>query len=294
MPLPIPSSEARSHDLLKRHYEIEKALAQRLRVATKPERGRLYRELYDEFFRSVPGLPRLAEDLESQRQVVALQTVALEPFLDKDTVFLEIGAGDCALALELAGRARRVIAVDASAEAVGSADLPDNFELVLTDATELDLDPESVDLAYSCHFLEHLHPEDAADHLVAVRRVLRPGGAYVCVTPNRLWGPHDISKYFDDAPTGFHLREYTHGDLARLFRDCGYRQIRALRGLAQPPRCVALWPYACLEGGLGLLPQRVRRSVMAASLGRLRRSPFRPLEQVQVVGYRTSATGRAR
>jgi len=286
MPLPIPSSEPRSREQLRRHYEIEKRLAERLRTAPKAERRRLYGEVYDELFRSVPELRPPVADPESQRFVVGLQAAALEPFLEADTVFLELGAGDCALALHLAGRVRRVYAVDASAAAAGAGEHPDNFELVLADATELALEPASVDLAYSCHFLEHLHPEDAADHLAAVLRVLRPGGCYVCVTPNRLWGPHDVSRYFDDVPTGLHLCEYTHGDLARRLLRAGFEEAKVLRGQARPPRCTTVWRYAGLEKALELLPLKLRRPLMSAGLGRLKPPPYRPLEQVQVVGYR--------
>jgi SAM-dependent methyltransferase len=292
MPLPIPPSETRSRERLRRHYEIEKRLADRLRAAPQDQRRQLYGEVYDELFRGLPELPRLAQDPESLRFVVGLQAAALEPLVDDDSVFLELGAGDCSLALHLAGRVRKVYAVDASAAAAAVEDRPDNFELVLADATELALEPESVDVAYSCHFLEHLHPEDARAHLAAVLRVLRPGGRYLCVTPNRLWGPHDVSRYFADVPRGLHLREYTHGDLARLFLSAGYGAAKVLRGQAQPPRCAAVWPYAGLETALELLPLRLRRRLMDAVLDRRQAAPYRPLEQVQVVGFRRRPASR--
>lgn len=266
MPWPVPPTEPRSRDDLRHHYEIEKALANRLRQATREERRRLYAEVYDELFRRV-NLPKL--DPESQRYVVALQAQALEPYLTPESVFLEIGAGDGALALHVAARARRVIAVEASAETAPRA-YPENFELVLSGSIELPFDDASVDLAYSCHFLEHLHPDDACDHAAEVRRVLRPGGHYLCVTPNRLWGPHDVSRYFDDAATGLHLHEYTHAELARLLRRAGFRD-------------AAAGPYTVLEGLLDLLPAPWRRRLLTLVFRR-RQPPFRPLEQVKLVG----------
>lgn len=282
MPLPIPPTEPRGPAALRRHYEIERELAGRLRRAAKEERRRLYGEIYDDLFRRVADLPRLADDPATQRRVVELQARALEPFLRPDTVFLEVGAGDGALALHVAATARRVYAVEASAAAVAGLEPPENFELVLAGATDLGLDVASVDVAYSCHFLEHLHPEDALDHAAEVRRVLRPGGVYLCVTPNRLWGPHDVSRYFDDVPAGLHLREYTHAELARLLRRAGFRRAAVLRGVGSAPRPTPVWPYAALEGALGLLPVAPRRRLMAFALGR-GEPPFRPLEQVKVV-----------
>lgn len=56
----------------------------------------------------------------------------------------------------------------------------------------------SVDLCYSEHFLEHLYPEEAVDHLREVARILKPGGVYRIVVP-------DTVKFF---------RKYIEGDTA--------------------------------------------------------------------------------
>jgi len=53
-------------------------------------------------------------------------------------------------------------------------------------------------------------------------RALAPGGIYLCVTPNRLYGPSDVSGYFYDIATGFHLREYSARELSRLFTEAGF------------------------------------------------------------------------
>lgn len=284
MPWPIPPTEPRGRDALRRHYEIERDLAERLRGASRDERRRLYGAVYDEYFRRRAELPGPGDDPEARRRVVELEARALEPLLRPRAVFLEIGAGDGALALHMASRAGRVYAVEASAEAVAGLEPPANFELRVSGSIALDLADASVDLAYSCHFLEHLHPDDARDHAAEVRRVLRPGGAYLCVTPNRLWGPHDISRYFDDVPTGFHLREYTHGGLASLLRRAGFRRAAVLRGPGpRPARPAPVWPRALAEGVLDRMPVALRRRLLALLSGR-RQAPFRLLEQVKVVG----------
>lgn len=286
MPWPIPPSEPRGREALTRHYELERSLAERLRHAAKEERRRLYGPVYDELFRGLSDLQKLADDPEAERQVVELQARALEPLLRPRAVFLEIGAGAGALALHMASKAGRVFAVEASAEAAAGIEAPENFELVLTGSISLPLDDGSVDLAYSCHFLEHLHPDDARDHAAEVRRVLRPGGSYLCVTPNRLWGPHDISRYFDDVPTGLHLFEYTHADLARLFRGAGFPRVAVISGPgpgARPARPRPVWPRALVEGLFDRFPVRLRR-LLLVSIFRRRQPPFRPLEQVKVLG----------
>ena len=132
---------------------------------------------------------------------------------------LEIGAGDCALSLALAAHARQVYAVEVSREIAHTEDAPENFELLITDGRSIPVEPNSVDVAYSNQLMEHLHPDDALEQLNGILSALRPGGKYICFTPNRLLGPSDISQYFEDeVASGFHLREYSNRELRDLFK----------------------------------------------------------------------------
>jgi SAM-dependent methyltransferase len=272
---------------LREQYEVERALADRLRSANKGERRGMYREVYDELFRRLEDHPqhRQAADRQARAHEVSLQLTLLRPFTDRETRFLEVGAGDCALSLEMARHVQHVTAVDASAEIASAGLPPDNFRLVLADGPPLPLEDGSVDLAYSCHFIEHLHPEDAHDHLSDVRRLLAVGGRCVVVTPNRLLGPHDISKHFDRVATGLHLREYSNGDLTRLLRRTGFRRIRALRGVGKPPVPCPPWPVAAMESVLEPLPKGLRLGLLRF-LRPSAEAPFRPLEQVVLVAKR--------
>ncbi len=217
--------EKRSQERLRVHYELEKQLAAQLKQAPTHERARLYTQVYDELFQKIPDHPQLTEKQSQQtrQRAVLHQLNLLSRFLTPETMFLEIGAGDCALSCAVAPRVKKVFAVDVSPEITRNAQLPDNAELIiLENGTKLPILPESVSLAYSYQLMEHLHPDDARVQLSSIYRVLKPGGKYVCVTPNRLSGPHDISYYFDDTATGFHLKEYTATELAQLFFSAGF------------------------------------------------------------------------
>jgi hypothetical protein len=63
-------------------------------------------------------------------------------------------------------------------------------------------------------------------HFRKVWRVLRRGGTYVLDTPNRVTGPHDISRYFDPVATGFHLKEWTFADLTAQATQLGFVEVR--------------------------------------------------------------------
>jgi SAM-dependent methyltransferase len=217
---------------IKSHYLAEKDLARQLLSSTPEERGALYVTVYDELFRRVPSHPMLYRTVgpEQQRKAIRWQLQFLRRFLKPSHTFLEIGAGDCVLALAVSKLVATVFAVDVSAKLTESIARPNNFELRLSDGCSVDVPDNTVDVAYSNQLMEHLHPDDALRQVREVYRVLRPGGVYVCLTPNRLGGPYDISRQFDPVATGLHLKEYTITESSGLFRSVGFARIRAYIG----------------------------------------------------------------
>jgi SAM-dependent methyltransferase len=282
MPWPIPPGASVAE--LRRQFAVEKELADRLKAADREERAELYGTVYDELFRRLPDLPQVKQrtDPAAKAQLVELQAHLLDGLLGRESTFVEVGSGDCALALHLASQVRRVVAVEASSELVAGLELPPNFELAPARGSVCDLPDQQADVAYSCHFLEHLHPDDAFEHLREMRRILRPGGRYLVVTPNRIYGPHDVSRYFGEETQGLHLREYGHGDLAALLRRAGFARVERLRGIGRKPDSLPVWPSALAENAAMVLPAAWRRALLARGAA----PPFRPLEQVMLVATR--------
>ena len=247
---------------LREHYVLERELAARLRDAPRAERRGLYSEVYDELFRRLPHHPQVqradaGEDSRATDRLLAL----VSRFLTRDTVFMEIGAGDCALSIRAAALVKKVYAVDVSEQITRGARRPANFTLVLSDGCSTGVPEGTVDVAFSNQLMEHLHPEDAAEQLANIHRSLAPGGIYICITPNRLYGPHDISCFFDDVATGFHLREYTARDIRALFLEAGFERVDFYAAAAGR---YARYPYALLalcESVLERLPRWLARSL---------------------------------
>ena len=280
MPRPLPSD--RDPEELHRLYLLEKELADQLRAAPESERPSLYGEVYDRYFRALPEehAPR-----PSAEQTV-LQKRLLAPFLRQDTVFLEVGSGDGTLARSLATEVQEVWTVEASMVIAEGGEVPaTNFHHVLPRDADERIVANSVDLAFSCHFMEHLHPDDLSPHLEQVLRWLKPGAPYVAITPNRLHGPHDISGYFSDLPEGFHLREYSFSDLAEAFRSAGFSKVEALLGVGEPVRW-PVWPIRIVEAGLDLAGPSLRRRLFDRWMNH--QAPLRPLEQVKIVGWKST------
>jgi SAM-dependent methyltransferase len=256
------SIEKRTFQQLKEHYEIEKELASRLRNARKEDRKHLYAFLYDELFKRVPHHPQLMRkvDSEDSHERVAIQMRFLNNFLSPDAVFLEVGSGDCSLALEVAQRVVKVYAVDVSKEITRNLNFPTNFELIISDGCGIPIPENSITIAYSNQLLEHLHPDDAVEQLQNIYKALTPGGVCICITPNRLSGPHDISKYFDKVVTGFHLKEYTNTELIKLFRKVGFSKIYIY---ANGKRVSTLFAIKIYEKLLSIAPYSLRKRIIA-------------------------------
>jgi SAM-dependent methyltransferase len=257
---------ARSKAQLRHHFEVERELASRLKAATRLERPTLYAVLYEELFKRVPDHPRLTrrDTPEESKRAVNARLNFVKHLLTPATVFLEIAPGDCRFAFEVATHAGRVIGLDIS-DQTGGLSPPPNFELVVFDGIHLEFAPNSVDVAFSFQFLEHIHPEDVPSHFQAVHRFLKTSGVYVFDTPHRFTGPHDISRGFTDEPEGFHLKEWTYRELAAIAEAAGFTNTkparRALKRLG-PLGWPLIW---CAEVLASCLPQKIRRPL----LGRL-------------------------
>jgi SAM-dependent methyltransferase len=264
---PLPPTSTRSTADVEQQYRVEVELAERLRSAPRAQRLGLYGAVYDELFRRVPThsqLTRKVSDAE-RRAAIGLRMSSLRRFLRADTVFLEIGAGDCSLTMEVAKAVRKCYALDVSREILSGVRDP-KIETVLSDGCSVPVPAGSITLAYSFQVMEHIHPDDAMEQLRNLFTAIAPGGSYFCVTPSRLNGPHDVSKYFDTVARGFHLKEYTVTELARLFRTVGFRRIRAYTIVRGHSLRLPLALVKLIEAGFEKLPASWRR--------RLGRKPF--------------------
>jgi SAM-dependent methyltransferase len=274
--MPISTKEdkyGRTIEQLRKHYEVEKELACQLRNSTKEERRQLYTALYDQLYSKIPDVPKLTRKADpiATAWVISQRMQLLKHFLKPDTVYLELGPGDCSLSLEVTKHVKQVYAVDVSTELTKNLPTPSNFELIISDGCSVPAPANSVTVAYSHQLMEHLHPNDAAEQLQNLYHALAPDGVYICITPNRLSGPHDISRYFDETATGFHLKEYTVIELYDLFRQVGFSRVNLYKSYKQSYLSIPLNPltgalFQAVEGALSILPFSLRRKIASLPL----------------------------
>ena len=275
MRLKYPLPEDRTYEQIKNHYEVEKAIAERLKNSSREGRKQIYKNMYDELFGKVPDHPRLVyrDDKKNIQEASAKTFEIIEKFVDENTIFAEFAPGDCNFAYFACGRVKQVYAIDISRQSSGTREEPENFSLIIYNGYDLDMPDGSVDVVFSDQLIEHLHPEDVEYHFDLVKRILRKGGIYIFRTPHAYFGPWDISRYFSDEPEGFHLKEWTYNNLEEIITKLGYSNVYGYKKIGQ--RFVILLPLylKIMEKLLAILPIKMRRRISR---------PFLPMKLIVV------------
>lgn len=266
--LKLPKTETRTWERIYEHYVIEKKLAERLKNADRQGREKLYKAVYDELYRSVPDHPQITRqrDAKAQAILVASKMKFLVGFLYRDSVFSEIGPGDCRISFEVAKYVKKVYAVDVSENMTQYIQKPANFELLISDGINIPSHANGTNIAYSDQFIEHVHPDDVKGMLQDIYKLLVPGGIYICITPHRFSGPHDISKYFHSVALGLHMKEYTNEELFHLFKSVGFLKIRPYVNFKISYLWMPIALVIVLEKILDLFPYAIKKKIASLPL----------------------------
>jgi len=116
-----------------------------------------------------------------------------------------------------------------------NAELP--FHFFQGDITEFSLG-RPFDIVFSHQVLEHIAPSDVARHLESIRAALLDHGKLILHMPNRLWGPHDITRILDNTfsgripALGSHVNESTYSEIVPHLQKAGFTNIRTVLPLA--------------------------------------------------------------
>jgi SAM-dependent methyltransferase len=179
--------------------------------------------------RTVPGLAE--ENYWFRRHEVVYQRLAPR-CAGRD--ILEAGCGEGYGADLLADVATRVIGLDYDEQTVAHvrARYP-RIDMRHGNLAELPLPAGEVDVVVNFQVIEHLW--DQAQFVNECHRVLRPGGALLMSTPNRI----TFSPGRDTPLNPFHTRELNAAELTELLVDAGFT-VEAMLGVFHGPRLVEL------------------------------------------------------
>jgi 2-polyprenyl-3-methyl-5-hydroxy-6-metoxy-1,4-benzoquinol methylase len=233
-------SHAGHHGHSLEQMKMESEIATRLLQLDDQERQGYYGEAYNQIFATALA-SRGDEAVDQTFGADAYMIGHLQGHSAPAQRVLEVGCGCGYLSLELAKLGRVVTGIDVSSVAIDAAkdhagrlpaDAMVSFEVM--NATQMAFPDSSFSMVYSVEVLEHLHERDVVPHLREVARVLKPGGVYWLMTPNRLqglsvgdrFGLHD-HHHGDDETADVHLKEWTYTELAPLLRQAGFGALRS-------------------------------------------------------------------
>lgn len=105
----------------------------------------------------------------------------------KDDIVLDVGCGSGVIAAYLSAKCRRVVAIDANADAIAFAGRHfnrANLSFVRAFADQPLAENISVDKIYCLEVIEHIYSEQAKRMLALWHTMLRPNGRILLTTPN--------------------------------------------------------------------------------------------------------------
>jgi SAM-dependent methyltransferase len=264
-----------TEDMILAHWELEKSLAGRLLKSGSANRRETFEHCYSVLYGRLEWLNRL-EGTSTKTPSSKLHRPWLDLIGRPPQSVYEIGSGRGELIGYLANCEFKCTATEITPlRGQDRASDSPNLSWATTDGVHLDrfAPSNSFDVVLSNHVIEHLHPDDLADHLLGASRILKTGGRYIIRTPHMYSGPWDISRVFGcDEPRGMHLKEYTYHELVKKIAEVrGFRSTYAV--LRVPTRVnqavgerigpitsrAYLTYLSLLEKWIGLLPRQSLR-----------------------------------
>lgn len=265
-----------SEDMILNHWQLEKELRNRLLESTPENRWETFEKCYTILYKELEWLNKYSG---SGNKISPEKLYAKWPLIigeiPKD--IFEIGSGNGLLITYLSNYGYKCKGTEITHERGEIKEsLNPNLSWCVSDGIHLSQfeGVDKFDIVISTNVMEHFHPDDIVEHFKNVKLVLRNNGKYIFETPNKLFGPNDVSSVFKSITSkGMHLKEYTFKEIKDILINSGFNHIQAVwilpesvtnhLGIYISPKTSSLYfNYLCLvEKMLFLVPGRIRRKI---------------------------------
>ena len=210
-------------------FEVEKEFHTKILSEPDPQaRKALYEKVYNTVHRIYAKDRPATGGLNSKEMIVRLFSQELS-----GKAILDIGCGNGDFLRSVARQLpyERLVGIDISAAVLARDER--NLHFINSDIINFALS-ERFDVAFSDNVFEHIAPQDIDIHIDAVRKALRPGGRFILITPNRLFGPSDVTRIVDYtysnkvAACGTHVNESTYAEVLALLKRHGFTKFNTV------------------------------------------------------------------
>lgn len=261
----LTSLEGLSHDELHQlQWEQEQGFARAILACPKgsTDRTMVIGQAYDTICTILaaqqPGDGPLEMGVDQRyiRLVLELLNQQIRHGIGQPRLF-EIGYGSGKLLRAVSNQGYRVGGIEVSsamrAQALDLLGEKDAERLLLGDLCNINKKKlaDRPSLVYWNDVFEHICPDEIADYLRQIYRLLVPGGMLVTITPHWLLRPSDVTGDFCPPRTeacGLHFKEYRLAEVSRLLKQTGFRRVAT-------PLFVSRQRIYLLGSGLRLLKQ---------------------------------------
>lgn len=223
-------------ETLVRAFELEREYHRKI-AGEKDQtvRERLYYELYDKVYPlyQKTSSRHVDADIQSKAKLVNLLSKELE-----GKSILDVGCGNGAFLRSVDANLEHgeLVGIDISPAILPPAH--ENIEFVQGNVINFNMD-NRFDIIFSDNVIEHIAVSDLPIHLRSITNAIVRGGALIIITPNRLFGPHDVTRIIDDTSTnkiealGGHLHETTYTELISMLKDHGFSSFETIIPIAR-------------------------------------------------------------
>lgn len=224
----VDFAKLNTKQLIRMHYEEEKYMAQLISKSQpfSKERAEYLKEMYDFANAIMPWYKHGARTSygANERSVGVICKFLRED--KRESLLYEAGVGvgySCRRFVEISGV--KVQGCDIILTDEVKALMSQNKNLAVDEGTLYDnlkkMDDSTIDYFYADNVIEHLLPDEFPQILRLLSRKLKKGGILFLVIPNRLTGPHDVSRYFvkkGQRAEGAHFMEMSYLETISKFK----------------------------------------------------------------------------
>lgn len=218
-------------ETLVKAFEVECEFHSRIIEERDPAvRERLYFEAYEKMhqLRKTTDSYDTSPDIARKTKLVKLFRKELE-----GKSILDVGCGDGTFlrSIDTNLQHKRLVGIDISPTILPQQH--QSVEFLQGNIIDFKMDYK-FDVVFSDNVMEHIAAADIPAHLQSVKDALVQGGTYIIVMPNRLFGPHDITRIIDTTYTnrvqarGGHLNETTYTDVVSTLGKQGFSSFKTL------------------------------------------------------------------
>ncbi len=227
----IPDETEITENMILRHWELEKSLANELLNSIPENRSEVFERCYEKLYKELWWLNKFIG--KSNKLIPSKYYRNWIELIGKPPKNIyEIGSGKADLITYLASCGFKCKGTEITSER-GKKFAPESLNLSWGNSDGIHLEkfevPGSYDVVISDNVIEHIHPDDIYEHFKNVYSILSIGGRYIFVTPHVHMGPSDVSSVFKcNKPIGMHLKEYTYRELKDSLEKAGFENVYAV------------------------------------------------------------------